>query len=486
MSAYDLDALRGLVEDNADLKAEEPLRETGKDEITELAEILTPNELDVFNTHGGTMHRLPLQADDDLKTFEQLKTSDQKNEESGYEPGHYRRKTKGRVIIRDGDSQKSLPTGNEHGNSYLNHPTAASLSVNHNGRLSGVYEHYLLVRPYPSLRILFTSPSMRVPGILQSPLLDRIGGSTRMRDQLVEALAAGQGVTAKVKWLNSSRKKNSRPAQKRPNINHPLEAHLEAGDDGDSVTDAEPAGRARWLHCTPLAGANMKVGVWMIVIVDDDESISRPMGVVAPPIEAPTQHHHRRPSSSMSGLFDAVDESHYADPPAEAGGARTEIRPRRSSETLGIHRSEVVAPLNRESGSTQAIHNQHASSAQRSPRSFFKSGIPASKFFSLDALSRAATGGNAKNRPTSPRSARSSFSSIGRALPRHEPPLPPWPPRSQSKMAPNSGNETKSRVVSMIPEEDHQRRGSELGARDDDQSERSSIRSRGSAFTVRI
>lgn len=54
----------------------------------------------------------------------------------------------------------------------------ASLSRG-SGRLSGIYENYLLIRPYPSLRILFASPSLRVPGILQSPFMAKIGGSVR-------------------------------------------------------------------------------------------------------------------------------------------------------------------------------------------------------------------------------------------------------------------------------------------------------------------
>src|ERR1700743_3150398 len=61
---------------------------------------------------------------------------------------------------------------------------------------------YLLVRPYPSLRILFASPALRTPGILQSPLLSRIGGSSRVRAELSDALAAGRGVTAKVRWVS--------------------------------------------------------------------------------------------------------------------------------------------------------------------------------------------------------------------------------------------------------------------------------------------
>ncbi|PVI03343.1 hypothetical protein DM02DRAFT_520981 [Periconia macrospinosa] len=114
------------------------------------------------------------------------------------------------------------------------------------GKLSGVYKHYLILRPHPSLRILFVSPSLRVPGILQSRFLDRIGGSHRVRDSLSEALADGsRGVTAKVRWLTSAAAK----------------LDVERPDEG----------RPRWIHCTPLLGASGAVGVWMVVLVDDDK-----------------------------------------------------------------------------------------------------------------------------------------------------------------------------------------------------------------------
>ncbi|KAL8705301.1 MAG: hypothetical protein Q9201_001588 [Fulgogasparrea decipioides] len=100
----------------------------------------------------------------------------------------------------------------------------------------GFYQNYLLVRPHPSLRILFASPDLRVPGILQSPLMHQIGGSPRVRDDLYHALEAGRKVTAKVQWLSKS------------------------------FHD----GRARWIHCTPLISANGLIGVWMVILVDDD------------------------------------------------------------------------------------------------------------------------------------------------------------------------------------------------------------------------
>ncbi|EME89475.1 K+-channel ERG [Pseudocercospora fijiensis CIRAD86] len=117
-----------------------------------------------------------------------------------------------------------------------------SANLGSNGRLPGVYQNYLLVRPYPSLRITFTSPSLRIPGLLQTKLLDRIGGPSTIREGLEEALSRGTGVTAKVTWLTSPNQPNAKL----------------------------PRGPARWLHCTPLLGSDDRVGVWMIVIVEDE------------------------------------------------------------------------------------------------------------------------------------------------------------------------------------------------------------------------
>lgn len=102
----------------------------------------------------------------------------------------------------------------------------------------GYYKTYLLVRPYPSLRILFASPDLRIPGILQSPLLSRIGGSTRVRGDLAHALQVGRKVTAKVQWISKT----------------------------------ATTSRSRWIHCTPLLGVNDTIGVWMVILVDDEDN----------------------------------------------------------------------------------------------------------------------------------------------------------------------------------------------------------------------
>jgi PAS domain S-box-containing protein len=120
-------------------------------------------------------------------------------------------------------------------------PLWPDAELGRNGRLPGVYQNYLLVRPYPSLRITFTSPSLRIPGLLQTKLLDRIGGPASVREALQDALTRGGGVTAKVTWLTSS-----------------------------SGADVE-SGKIRWLHCTPMLGSDERVGVWMVVVCDDEK-----------------------------------------------------------------------------------------------------------------------------------------------------------------------------------------------------------------------
>ena len=71
--------------------------------------------------------------------------------------------------------------------------------------------------------------------------MNKIGGSGRVQDELTAALAEGRGVTAKVRW----------------------------------VSKADEEGRNRWIHCTPLIGSNGSIGVWMVVLIDDDQGISR-------------------------------------------------------------------------------------------------------------------------------------------------------------------------------------------------------------------
>lgn len=96
-----------------------------------------------------------------------------------------------------------------------------------------------------------------MPGILQSPFMNKIGGSNRVREELTAALAEGRGVTAKVRW----------------------------------ITKGDEEGRNKWIHCTPLIGSNGNIGVWMVVIVDDEKNNRRYAGGArqAPPVNGSSE-----------------------------------------------------------------------------------------------------------------------------------------------------------------------------------------------------
>lgn len=197
-------------------------QEGEKDEFRDLANMFSLGELKTVREHGGSMHRIHQAELNDSEVIN----------------GNW---SKPRLLIKDDatiDRRDSDPLFDAH----LHSPSS--------GKLSGVYEHYLLVRPYPNLKVLFASPSLRVPGMLQSNLMSRIGGSSKVREAIAQAFADGNGVTAKVRWINRT------------------------GSD-----------RGRWIHCTPLLGSNGAVGVWMVVLVDDEQEPPSRAPRDAPPVE---------------------------------------------------------------------------------------------------------------------------------------------------------------------------------------------------------
>lgn len=88
--------------------------------------------------------------------------------------------------------------------------------------------------------------------------MNKIGGSARVRDELTAAMAEGRGVTAKVRWISR----------------------------------ADDEGRNRWIHCTPLLGSNGQIGVWMIVLVDDEKDLAR-RHKQAPPVNPNFGRHYK-------------------------------------------------------------------------------------------------------------------------------------------------------------------------------------------------
>lgn len=142
-------------------------------------------------------------------------------------------------------------------------------------------EQFLLVRPWPSLRITFTSPALRIPGLVQTRLLDRIGGTNQIRESITNAFAEGVGITAKVAWLT----------------------HVNGYGNID--------GRPRWLHATPMYGSDEKIGVWMVVMIED-ETIT---GSLQSSIPSRTASFTRSHFTKSPGPPPAVDANRYPGPP---------------------------------------------------------------------------------------------------------------------------------------------------------------------------
>lgn len=226
------------------------VEQEAKDEFQELSEMFNLQELDTVRKHGGAMHR-PLQ--DQEQTNNSRLHKERLVIESDSE-GFLSGDGEGDGDGRDRNSTDSIKNLSPAPFKALSGPDevypplrsrpstpAERNPLNKGGQMPGVYENYLLVRPYPSLRILFASPSLRIPGMLQSSFMDRVGGSGRTREQVQQALSEGRGVTAKIRWISSPRR------------------------------NAEYS-RPRWIHATPLIGRNGSVGVWMIVIVDEEEA----------------------------------------------------------------------------------------------------------------------------------------------------------------------------------------------------------------------
>jgi hypothetical protein len=73
--------------------------------------------------------------------------------------------------------------------------------------------------------------------MLQSSFLNRIGETGAKRDHILNAMMSGRSATARIKWM----------------------------------TKFNDQGRSRWIHCTPLLATNKQIGVWMVVVIDDDD-----------------------------------------------------------------------------------------------------------------------------------------------------------------------------------------------------------------------
>lgn len=263
-----------IEERTAESQEEVDAEQDAKDEFQELSEMFNLRELNTVRKHGGAMYRA-LQGQELTNASSWPKervviVSDTDGDGSGDNDGGDK-SSPDAITSPPAPYKAPWAAQDEAANPPLrSRPStpADRSALNRGGHMPGAYKNYLLVRPYPSLRILFASPSLRIPGILQSNLMERIGGSGRVRDQVQQAFAEGRRVTAKIRWVSSPRR----------NVEY---------------------SRPRWIHATPLIGSNGGVGVWMVIIVDEeDEEVGnksikqqrkqRRFGLSAPPLEIDT------------------------------------------------------------------------------------------------------------------------------------------------------------------------------------------------------
>ncbi|CAG8956355.1 hypothetical protein HYFRA_00003736 [Hymenoscyphus fraxineus] len=131
------------------------------------------------------------------------------------------------------------------------------------GRLPGaIYQKYVLIRPYPSLRMVFVSQSARKLGQLQQrPFLSYIAAPASTLTGLRESLQSGESVTAKVAFL-------SRPGIGREGT--VTGRWGKKGRRGEPGAELDPSrlGKTCWISATPLLDVNGNVGVWMVVILE--------------------------------------------------------------------------------------------------------------------------------------------------------------------------------------------------------------------------
>jgi hypothetical protein len=128
----------------------------------------------------------------------------------------------------------------------------------------GVYQNYLLVRPDPSLHILFASSALQnTTDLRQTPLLSHISTSVNTLAGLQKAFAQGIPVTGRVVWKPAVRGSviNDTASGNRASWHSAALAHGAEGL-GPSVV-----GPSQWLSATPLVGSDDRVGVWVIVII---------------------------------------------------------------------------------------------------------------------------------------------------------------------------------------------------------------------------
>jgi PAS domain S-box-containing protein len=166
----------------------------------------------------------------------------------------------GRNVIYDDDDLSSTDTEDSGGKADADENAWALSSSITSGRLPGIYQKYILMRPYPSLKMIFVSHrAKRLGQLTQQPFLAHIAAPATTISGLRSSLESGRPVSAKVAIM--SRRGASRDGTVTGRWSKKV--HRQEGQINPAAI-----GRTSWISATPLLDSERKIGVWMVVIVD--------------------------------------------------------------------------------------------------------------------------------------------------------------------------------------------------------------------------
>ncbi|KAK5094730.1 hypothetical protein LTR70_003880 [Exophiala xenobiotica] len=193
------------------------------------------------------------------------------------------------------------------------------------GKLPGVYDSFMLLRPAPSLRIVFVSPKLRrIGNVLQTPFLSHVAAPEGTLRGLAESLKSGVPVSAKIHFT-SERGKNRDGTQLTNGTKH---------EDGKN-------GKAIWVSCTPLIGVDDRVGVWMCVVVEKSR-----VGTITRRRESEMEKQTDHPVQSIEDA-NAPSKRHAAKPDdtgKHSGGEDAPIKPVRIDSDTVMTREQDNRP----------------------------------------------------------------------------------------------------------------------------------------------
>jgi PAS domain S-box-containing protein len=128
------------------------------------------------------------------------------------------------------------------------------------GRLPGIYQKYVLIRAYPSLKMVFVSHrAKRLGPLTQQPFLAHIAAPAATLSGLRSSLESGIPVTARVAIMSRRGMDPNGTTtgrwSKRTNRQY-------------GEINPSRIGRTCWISATPLLDSECKIGVWIVVIVE--------------------------------------------------------------------------------------------------------------------------------------------------------------------------------------------------------------------------